>query len=133
MDRQIIILQRTIDAFKKYDAERTVYISKLQTEIGQLKAYIEELEETKNGEKLKSYKATITDLNKKLAVSKFLEADGLDLDIDLVYENICLTQQNKSLKEKNKKLEHKIKIAREANTELILQLNRINKSEDHRN
>ena len=129
MEKQIINLQRTIDAFKKYDAERTVYVSKLQTEIGQLKAYIEELEETKEGTKLKNYKATIAGLNKKLAVYRLLETDGLDLDIDLVYENICLKQKNQALKEKNKKLKHQIKTSRDANTELILQLNRLNKSQ----
>ena len=129
MEKQIINLQRTIDAFKKYDAERTAYVSKLQTEIGQLKAYIEELEETKEGTKLKNYKATIAGLNKKLAVSRLLETDGLDLDIDLVYENICLKQENQALKEKNKKLKHQIKTSRDANTELILQLNRLNKSQ----
>jgi len=76
----------------------------LQTEVGQLKSYIEELEET--------VKDKIKEGNKKLEervseLSKQLKEERKEIKAQFVYDELLnsLRTENKSLKERNKRLE----------------------------
>lgn len=75
-DLEIAKLKQTIKSFKKYDKERTQLISNLQREIGELKAYIEELEGDESVKslraKIKNQKEVINNLQRNLHITETL-------------------------------------------------------------
>ena len=95
-------LEKTIEAFKEYDAERKKYYSELATKIGELESYIDELE-AKHGivhmkEKLRKSKDSNKALQAKIYLSKRFE-DMADITaIVAMNKNVLLDK----IKEKDK-------------------------------
>ena len=73
-DLEIAKLKYAIKKFKEYDKERKEYYANLEQEVGALKAYIEELEENKDYEKLrtkiKNQREAIVNLQRKLHITE---------------------------------------------------------------
>ena len=102
-DRKIARLEQTIEHFKKYDSERKKYYSKALIELGQLKEYVAELEDTdKKARKLKQQRIAIRTLEKIISDNKYLaisdaEKIGQINVLKIQEENIKLLERMKVL------------------------------------
>lgn len=74
-DLTIAKLKQTIADFKEYDSKRKQYYASLEIEVGELKAYIEELESEKLRKKLKDQQKQLALLSAKEFLSKFTIED----------------------------------------------------------
>ena len=105
-DRKIARLEQTIEHFKKYDSERKKYYSKVLIELGQLKEYVAELEDTdKKAKKIKTQKLAIKNLERIVAenkIAKIVDPEKIKgIKITELLEHVKkLEQDNNSLREK---------------------------------
>lgn len=103
-DLTIAKLKQTIADFKEYDSKRKQYYASLEIEVGELKAYIEELESEKGVEKLKKklkeQQQQLATLNAKKFLDKF---EMKDIQAIVTANKMQLQQQidakNKEIKE----------------------------------
>ena len=96
-------LKSTIAEFKKYDKERKEYYSKVLIEYGQLKSYIEELEDSdKKARKINNQKREIRRLNTLIHVNKLKNIPESDLTKQETAETIA--NLNNIIKDLRKKL-----------------------------
>ena len=105
-DIEILRLKRIIHDFKIYDTNRTNLISTLQTEIGELKSYIEELESNdiiinlKN--KIKCQTEELKKLNNNIRLNNIISSkddDNILIEID---RKTQIKKLNKLIKNKQK-------------------------------
>lgn len=116
LKKKVSKLEKIIQDFKEYDLKRKEYYKDLEMKVGQLESYIEEIEDTSKILELnKKYKEQLTILNKKVYLNKIAELSDEEI-VNLYY--------NKTLKEQLKKRDSEIKRLREANSQLILKLNK---------
>lgn len=116
LKKKVSKLEKIIQDFKKYDLKRKEYYKDLEMKVGQLESYIEEIEDTSKILELnKKYKEQLTILNKKVYLNKIAELSD---------EEIVNLYDNKTLKEQLEKRDSEIKRLREANSQLILKLNK---------
>lgn len=116
LKKKVSKLEKIIQDFKEYDLKRKEYYKDLEIKVGQLESYIEEIEDTSKILELnKKYKEQLTILNKKVYLNKIAELSDEEI-VNLYY--------NKTLKEQLKKRDSEIKRLREANSQLILKLNK---------
>ena len=114
--KKVSKLEKIIQDFKEYDLKRKEYYKDLEIKVGQLESYIEEIENTSKILELnKKYKEQLTILNKKVYLNKIAELSD---------EEIVNLYDNKTLKEQLEKRDSEIKRLREANSQLILKLNK---------
>ena len=96
-------LKSTISKFKEYDKERKEYYSKILVEYGQLKSYIEELEDSdKKAKKINNQRREICRLNTLIRANKLKNIPELDLTKQETAETI--TNLNNIIKDLRKKL-----------------------------
>lgn len=96
-------LKSTISKFKEYDKERKEYYSKILVEYGQLKSYIEELEDSdKKARKINNQKREICRLNTLIRANKLKNIPESDLTKQETTATI--TNLNNIIKELRKKL-----------------------------
>ena len=96
-------LKSTIAEFKKYDKERKEYYSKVLVEYGQLKSYIEELEDSdKKARKINNQKREICRLNTLIRTNKLKNIPESDLTKQEAAATI--TNLNNIIKDLRKKL-----------------------------
>ena len=105
-DKKIARLEQTIEHFKKYDSERKKYYSKALIELGQLKEYVAELEDTdKKAKKIKAQKLAIKNLERIITenkIAKIVDPEKIKgIKITELLEHVKkLEQDNNSLREK---------------------------------
>lgn len=105
-DKRIARLEQTIEHFKKYDSERKKYYSKALIELGQLKEYVAELEDTdKKAKKIKAQKLAIKNLERIITenkIAKIVDPEKIkEIEITELLEHVKkLEQDNNSLREK---------------------------------
>ena len=96
-------LKSTISKFKEYDKERKEYYSKILIEYGQLKSYIEELEDSdKKAKKINNQRREIGRLNTLIHANKLKNIPKSDLTKQEATETI--TNLNNIIKDLRKKL-----------------------------
>ena len=122
-DRKIARLEQTIEHFKKYDSERKKYYSKALVELGQLKEYVAELEDTdKKARKLKQQSIAIRTLEKIISDNKYLAISDAE---KIGQINVLkIQEENIKLKEKNSILSRDLTKAREDISRLCSKLSK---------
>ena len=96
-------LKSTISKFKEYDKERKEYYSKVLIEYGQLKSYIEELEDSdKKAKKINNQRREICRLNTLIRANKLKNIPESDLTKQETAETIA--NLNNIIKDLRKKL-----------------------------
>lgn len=122
-DREIIKLKKVIEYFKKYDSDRKEYYAKSLIELGQLKEYIAELEDTdKKARKIKYQKIAIANLERIIHNNKYLTK--IDPEQIKQISILELQKENTELKERNKTLNKNLTKAREDISRLCSKLNK---------
>ena len=121
-------LEKTIEAFKEYDAERKQYCTELTTKIAELESYIDELE-AKHGivhmkERLRKSKETNKALQAKIYLSKRFEDLAAITAIVAMDKNVLLDK----IKEKEKHIKE-LKCGRDKMLSKIAYLEKQLKSE----
>ena len=105
-DKEILKLKALIERFKKYDSNRKQYYADVLVELGQLRTYVSELEDTdKKAKKIKTQKLAIKNLERIIAenkIAKIVDPEKIkEIEITELLEHIKkLKQDNKSLREK---------------------------------
>lgn len=109
-DIRIMQLEHCIEEFKKYDAKRTKDYSNILIELGQLKSYIQELEDTdKKSAKIINQKREIRRLNEIINSQKLAEIKIDNITLREALQNIeQLKLRNKSLSNENKRFKESI-------------------------
>lgn len=122
-DREIIKLKKVIECFKKYDSDRKEYYAKSLIELGQLKEYIAELEDTdKKARKIKYQKIAIANLERIIHNNKYLAK--IDPEQIKQINVLELQKENTELKKRNKTLSKNLTKAREDISRLCSKLNK---------
>ena len=105
-DKEILKLKALIERFKKYDSNRKQYYADVLVELGQLRTYVSELEDTdKKAKKIKTQKLAIKNLERIIAenkIAKIVDPEKIkEIEITELLEHVKkLEQDNKSLREK---------------------------------
>ena len=105
-DKEILKLKALIEHFKKYDSNRKQYYADVLVELGQLRTYVSELEDTdKKAKKIKAQKLVIKNLERTIAenkIAKIVDPEKIkEIEITELLEHVKkLEQDNKSLREK---------------------------------
>ena len=105
-DKEILKLKALIERFKKYDSNRKQYYADVLVELGQLRTYVSELEDTdKKAKKIKAQKLVIKNLERTIAenkIAKIVDPEKIkEIEITELLEHVKkLEQDNKSLREK---------------------------------
>ena len=105
-DKEILKLKALIERFKKYDSNRKQYYADVLVELGQLRTYVSELEDTdKKAKKIKTQKLAIKNLERIIAenkIAKIVDPEKIkEIEITELLEHIKkLEQDNNSLREK---------------------------------
>ena len=105
-DKKIARLKKAIEYFKKYDSNRKKYYSESLIELGQLREYVAELEDTdKKAKKIKAQKLAINNLQRIVTENKIANIVDPEkikgIRITELLEHVKkLEQDNKSLREK---------------------------------
>lgn len=118
-DKEIARLKHLIDKFKKYDKERKEFYSKKLQRLGELEAYIYELEAEggigRLNDTIKSLKGRIKKLEGYIRLHK-IDCSKTDEE---VYDATLIS----NLKSRNKALSDMVKNLRKTNEDLIMRLN----------
>lgn len=94
---KIAQLEKTIEAFKKYDKKRTEYYKDAIIRLGQLESFVEEISsEDKKVQLLQKYKEQIIHYNKKCFLDKICRMS--DIEIISTYDSITSQQREAQLK-----------------------------------
>ena len=105
-DKEILKLKALIERFKKYDSNRKRYYADVLVELGQLRTYVSELEDTdKKAKKIKTQKLAIRNLERIIAenkIAKIVDPEKIkEIEITELLEHVKkLEQDNNSLREK---------------------------------
>lgn len=105
-DKEILKLKALIERFKKYDSNRKQYYADVLVELGQLRTYVLELEDTdKKAKKIKTQKLAIKNLERIIAenkIAKIVDPEKIkEIEITELLEHVKkLEQDNNSLREK---------------------------------
>ena len=105
-DKEILKLKALIERFKKYDSNRKQYYADALVELGQLRTYVSELEDTdKKAKKIKTQKLAIRNLERIIAenkIAKIVDPEKIkEIEITELLEHVKkLEQDNNSLREK---------------------------------
>ena len=105
-DKEILKLKALIERFKKYDSNRKQYYADVLVELGQLRTYVSELEDTdKKAKKIKAQKLVIKNLERIIAenkIAKIVDPEKIKgIKITELLEHVKkLEQDNNSLREK---------------------------------
>ena len=105
-DKEILKLKALIERFKKYDSNRVQYYADVLVELGQLRTYVSELEDTdKKAKKIKAQKLVIKNLERTITenkIAKIVDPEKIkEIKITELLEHVKkLEQDNKSLREK---------------------------------
>ena len=105
-DKEILKLKALIERFKKYDSNRKQYYADVLVELGQLRTYVSELEDTdKKAKKIKAQKLVIKNLERTITenkIAKIVDPEKIkEIEITELLEHVKkLEQDNKSLREK---------------------------------
>lgn len=105
MKSKIDMYQKQIDAFKKYDAGRKKYYGHLAIKIGELEAYVQELEHNSGITKLKAQNEELKKQVKALEAKLYLAKGCVDLsDSDLSIWAAKAIQAKEVIAAKNKEI-----------------------------
>jgi len=128
-DRRILALQKTVDAFKKYDGERTKYLQKIQDELEDyserylmLLNKLPEAEKDRLGtyaRKVSSLKTQVKALEKKISACKELASRNISDESLAGLERVIDSFDIVKLKEENEKLKRKCETHKEDLSRLI--------------
>jgi len=128
-DRRILALQKAIDAFKKYDGERTKYLQKIQDELEDyserylmLLNKLPEAEKDRLGayeRKLSSLKTQVRALEKKISACKQLASRNISDENLASLERVIESYDIVKLKGENEKLKRRCKTHKEDLSHLI--------------
>ena len=105
-DKEILKLKALIEHFKKYDSNRKQYYADALVELGQLRTYVSELEDTdKKAKKIKAQKLVIKNLERTITenkIAKIVDPEKIkEIEITELLEHVKkLEQDNNSLREK---------------------------------
>lgn len=105
-DKEILKLKALIERFKKYDSNRKQYYADVLVELGQLRTYVSELEDTdKKAKKIKAQKLVIKNLERTITenkIAKIVDPEKIkEIEITELLEHVKkLEQDNNSLREK---------------------------------
>ena len=105
-DKEILKLKALIERFKKYDSNRKQYYADVLVELGQLRTYVSELEDTdKKAKKIKAQKLVIKNVERTITenkIAKIVDPEKIkEIEITELLEHVKkLEQDNKSLREK---------------------------------
>ena len=105
-DKEILKLKALIERFKKYDSNRKQYYADVLVELGQLRTYVSELEDTdKKAKKIKAQKLVIKNLERTITenkIAKIVDPEKIkEIKITELLEHVKkLEQDNNSLREK---------------------------------
>ena len=105
-DKEILKLKALIERFKKYDSNRKQYYADVLVELGQLRTYVSELEDTdKKAKKIKTQKLAIRNLERIIAenkIAKIVDPEKIkEIEPSELLEHVKkLEQDNNSLREK---------------------------------
>ena len=105
-DKEILKLKALIERFKKYDSNRKQYYADVLVELGQLRTYVSELEDTdKKAKKIKAQKLVIKNLERTITenkIAKIIDPEKIkEIEITELLEHVKkLEQDNNSLREK---------------------------------
>ena len=105
-DKEILKLKALIERFKKYDSNRKQYYADVLVELGQLRTYVSELEDTdKKAKKIKAQKLVIKNLERTITenkIAKIVDPEKIKgIVVTELLEHVKkLEQDNNSLREK---------------------------------
>lgn len=105
-DKEILKLKALIERFKKYDSNRKQYYADVLVELGQLRTYVSELEDTdKKAKKIKAQKLVIKNLERTITenkIAKIVDPEKIkEIEITELLEYVKkLEQDNKALRSK---------------------------------
>lgn len=110
-------LRNVIQRFKEYDKERTIQYKYCLSELGKLRSFVQELEDTKSlPKKIINQRKEINRLNTIIKTNNLKELSFEDESIILLRENVRV------LKEENKRLKHELLNSRKSISELVYKL-----------
>lgn len=113
-------LRNVIQRFKEYDKERTIQYKYCLSELGKLRSFVQELEDTKSlPKKIINQRKEINRLNTIIKTNNLKELSSGDESIIVLKENIRV------LKEENKKLRHELLNSRKSISELVYKLHHV--------
>ena len=113
-------LRNVIQRFKEYDKERTIQYKYCLSELGKLRSFVQELEDTKSlPKKIINQRKEINRLNTIIKTNNLKELSSGDESVILLKENIRV------LKEENKKLRHELLNSRKSISELVYKLHHV--------
>lgn len=113
-------LRNVIQRFKEYDKERTIQYKYCLSELGKLRSFVQELEDTESlPKKIINQRKEINRLNTIIKTNNLKELSSGDESIIVLKENIRV------LKEENKKLRHELLNSRKSISELVYKLHHV--------
>ena len=113
-------LRNVIQRFKEYDKERTIQYKYCLSELGKLRSFVQELEDTESlPKKIINQRKEINRLNTIIKTNNLKELSSGDESVILLKENIRV------LKEENKKLRHELLNSRKSISELVYKLHHV--------
>lgn len=114
---KIASLEKCIRDFKKYDSERKQYYAKSMMELGQLREYVAELEESPNVVQVERLSKEIKRFNSYFDPQLPVDTEGLSIE-----EAVNIIQK---LKERNAELNKELKSCKKDKENLICELIKI--------
>ena len=113
-------LRNVIQRFKEYDKERTIQYKYCLSELGKLRSFVQELEDTESlPKKIINQRKEINRLNTIIKTNNLKELSSGGESVILLKENIRV------LKEENKKLRHELLNSRKSISELVYKLHHV--------
>lgn len=105
-DIRILQLEHCIEKFKEYDNKRKEYCSNILRELGELKSYVEELEDTNHlASKCIKQKRELKRLHNIINLKKISEIEVKDITLKKAVDQISvLKKENNSLRKQNNRL-----------------------------
>lgn len=105
-DIRILQLEHCIEKFKEYDNKRKEYYSNILRELGELKSYVEELEDTNLlASKCIKQKRELKRLHNIINLKKISEIEVKDITLKKAVDQISvLKKENNSLRKQNNRL-----------------------------
>ena len=133
-EKEIANLKLAIQAFKKYDKERKEYYKEAMVELGQLRSYVQELEEDNDyAKKIRGYKKQLASYqsmyeHQKTVIAALSDKENLAQDLIQLqfYKENYLKQKeaNSALTKKNTELKKEINTYLDQISKLVYELHR---------
>lgn len=124
-DIRILQLEHCIEKFKEYDNKRKEYYSNILRELGELKSYVEELEDTNLlASKCIKQKRELKRLHNIINLKKISEIEVKDITLKKAVDQIsALKKENNSLRKQNTRL----------HSDISMLVTKLNKYENNKN